>query len=179
MVDGSSEIVLYVQAGMFSRQQNYNRKYSMEKVNPDYIKALKAAVKNSPYPNHMSMTLDEIGIDTAQIVLNLDKFHLQPFGIVHGGVIATMIDTATFWSGFLRLPEDTGLVNVDLKLNYLQSVTMGRLTATGTCLRPGRRISYAEASVFDEDKNLVAHGTSTLMALPGKGLEIGKNKFLS
>lgn len=151
----------------------------MEKVNPDYVTALKAAVKNSPYPKHMSMELDEIGCDTAQIVLSLDQCHLQPFGIVHGGVIATMIDTATFWAAFLRLPEDTGLVNVDLKLNYLQSVTNGRLTATGSCIRPGRSISYAEAKVVDEDNNLVAHGTSTLMALPGKGLEIGMNKFLS
>jgi len=42
----------------------------------------------------------------------------------------------------------------------------------------GRSISYAEAKVLDEDENIVAHGTSTLMALPGKGLEIGTNKFL-
>lgn len=151
----------------------------MESINPDYVTALKTAVKNSPYPKHMSMEIEKIGFDTSQIILNLDQCHLQPFGIVHGGVLATLIDTATFWAAFLRLPQDTGLVNVDLKLNYLQSVIRGRLTAEGICIRPGRSISYAEARVFDEDKNLVAHGTSTLMALPGKGLEIGMNKFLS
>lgn len=150
----------------------------MKKANQEYITALKTEIKNSPYPSHMAMKLDQIEFDTADIVLNLGQCHLQPFGIVHGGVIATIIDTATFFSAFLRLPEDTGLVNVDLKLNYLQSAVEGRLTAKGVCIRPGRKISYAEAKVFDENNTLVAHGTSTLMALPGKGLKLGINKFL-
>lgn len=151
----------------------------MTKANPEYITALRAEVKNSPYPNHMDMEIDRIEFDAADIILNLGQYHLQPMGIVHGGVIATMIDTATFWAVFLRLPEDTGLVNVDLKLNYLRSVVKGRLTAKGLCIRMGLSISYAEAKVFDEDQNLISHGTSTLMALPGKGFELGVKKFLS
>ncbi|HEY5780770.1 MAG TPA: PaaI family thioesterase, partial [Lysobacter sp.] len=75
-------------------------------------------------------------------------------------------------------PEDAGLVNVDLKLNYLKAVTGGHLRAEGRCLRAGRQISYTEASVLDESGELVAHGTSTLMALPGKGLKLGIAKFL-
>ena len=150
----------------------------MKRINPIYIEELKSVVKESPYPRHMSMELDHIELDGAEIVLNLADCHLQPFGIVHGGVIATLIDTATFWAAFLRLPEDAGLVNVDLKLNYLQPVTGGKLIAKGFCLRPGSSISYSEAKVFDEKKNLVAHGTSTLMALPGKGLKLDVKKFI-
>ena len=150
----------------------------MQPVNPDYVEALKSVVKQSPYPRHMKMVLDGIAPDRAVIVLTLAQCHLQPFGIVHGGVVATMIDTATFWSAFLRLPEDAGLVNVDLKLNYLRPVTAGRLTAMGTCLRAGKAISYSEARVVDENESLIAHGTSTLMVLPGKGLRLGMKKFL-
>ncbi len=151
----------------------------MQTINPAYIQALKTIVKTSPYPRHMAMTMDHVDIDGADIVIELADFHLQPFGIVHGGVLATLIDTATFWSAFLRLPEDAGLVNVDLKLNYLQPVVDGRLTARGRCLRPGRSISYAEARVVDGDGRLIAHGTSTLMALPGKGLALEMPKFLA
>ena len=151
----------------------------MEIVNPAYIKELKTVFKKSPYPTHMAMTLDHIEIDGANIVLNLADYHLQPFGIVHGGVIGTLIDTATFWAAFLRLPEDTGLVNVDLKLNYLQSVSEGKLIAKGSCLRHGNSISYSEAKVFDENEKLVAHGTSTLMLLPGKGLNLTAKKFIN
>jgi len=150
----------------------------MKHPNPEYVTVLKKMVKDSPYPLHMQMTLEEIEINTARIMIRLGKRHLQPFGIVHGGVVATIIDTATFWAAFLTLTEGTGLVNVDLKLNYLAPVVKGHLYAEGTCLRPGRSISYAEARVFDDARRLVAHGTSTLMALPGKGLDLGVDKFL-
>lgn len=146
--------------------------------NPDYITELIAIVKNSPYPSHMSMALDKIELDTAVISLDLGPCHMQPFGIVHGGVLATLIDTATFWAAFLRLPEDAGLVNVDLKLNYLKPAMEGRLSGFGTCIRAGKTISYAEARVEDESGGIIAHGTSTLMALPGKGLGLSASKFL-
>ncbi len=149
----------------------------MLSVNPDYVEELKTIVKQSPYPRHMNMVLDSIEMDRATIVLTLAQCHLQPFGIVHGGVVATMIDTATFWAAFLRLPEDAGLVNVDLKLNYLRPVTSGRLTAAGACLRAGKAICYSEAKVVDENDDLIAHGTSTLMVLPGKGLRLNAAKF--
>ncbi len=150
----------------------------MKTVNPAYIEALKNIVKESPYPRHMAMELEHIAFDGADIGLELAAFHLQPFGIVHGGVLATLIDTATFWAAFLRLPQKAGLVNVDLKLNYLQPVVEGKLIARGTCLRHGSRISYAEARVFDKHGELIAHGTSTLMVLPDKGLQLDVSKFL-
>jgi uncharacterized protein (TIGR00369 family) len=148
------------------------------KENPIFVEELKSVVKKSPYPSHMGMVLDHIDIDKANVIINLAECHLQPYGIVHGGVLATAIDTATFWAAFLRLPEDAGLVNVDLKLNYLQPVVDGRLITRGTCLRPGRSICYSEAKVFDDNENLIAHGTSSLMVLPGKGLKLGVKKFL-
>jgi len=151
---------------------------TMNPVNPAYIKALKNIVKTSPYPSHMRMWLDHIEMDRADVILQLAECHLQPFGIVHGGVVATLIDTATFWAAFLKLPETDGLVNVDLKLNYLQSVVRGRLTAKGTCVRSGSSICYSEAKIFDDRENLIAHGTSTLMVLKGKGLKLGTEKFL-
>ncbi len=149
-----------------------------EKENPAYVDVLKETVRTSPYPEHMKMELSDIEYDTVDIVINLAVCHLQPLGIVHGGGIATMIDTATFWAASLRLPEDTGLVNVDLKLNYLAPVVDGRLLARGRCLRPGRSISYSEAKVYDDNDTLITHGTSTLTSLPGKGLALGLPKFL-
>ena len=103
---------------------------------------------------------------------------LQAFGIVHGGVLATLVDTATFWAVFLRLPDGCGLVNIDLKLNYLKPALNGKLTAEGRAIRSGRTISYAEANVLDEDGQLIVHGTSTLMSMPGKGLPVSTKKFI-
>ncbi|MDM8525320.1 PaaI family thioesterase [Desulfococcaceae bacterium HSG8] len=147
--------------------------------NPEYIRELIHIVNNSPYPSHMSMRLAAIDIDSANIDLETGQCHLQPYGIVHGGVLATLIDTATFWAAFMRIPEDAGLVNIDLKLNYLRPVTSGRLKALGQAIRSGRTVSYAEARVSDENGELIAHGTSTLMTIPGKGLKMKAKKFIN
>lgn len=146
--------------------------------NPEYIKELIHIVNTSPYPSHMAMRLAAIDIDMADIELETGHFHLQPYGKVHGGVLATLIDTATFWSAFMRISEESGLVNIDLKLNYLKPVVNERLRAEGRAIRSGKSISYAEARVLDENNDLVAHGTSTLMTLPGKGLKIKFRKFI-
>jgi uncharacterized protein (TIGR00369 family) len=148
------------------------------KPDPEYIRELINIVNTSPFPDHMSMRLSSIALDRAVITLQIGRCHLQPYGIVHGGVLATLIDTATFWSVFMRVPEDAGLVNIDLKLNYLRPVDSGLLTAEGRAIRSGNSISYAESSVMDEKGELIAHGTSTLMTLPGKGLNLTAPKFL-
>jgi uncharacterized protein (TIGR00369 family) len=150
----------------------------MLQLNDNYIHKLMEMVNTSPYPQHLRMQLASISVDHAMVKLKTEQCHLQPFGIVHGGVLATLIDTATFWSVFLRLPEDAGLVNIDLKLNYLKSISTGKMIAQGRCIRAGRSISYAEASVKDTKGNILAHGTSTLMSIPGKGIQVGVKKFL-
>jgi uncharacterized protein (TIGR00369 family) len=146
--------------------------------NPEYIHELIEIVNTSPFPEHMSMRLMEISLDKSVIELVTGRCHLQPFGIVHGGVLSTLIDTATFWAAYMRIPEGAGLVNIDLKLNYLRPVANGLLIAEGRAIRSGNSISYAETHVMDDKRELVAHGTSTLMTLPRKGLRLNARKFL-
>jgi uncharacterized protein (TIGR00369 family) len=150
----------------------------MQTINEAYVREVMAMVNNAPFPSHMPFRLVGMDFDRARVEMDAAGQHLQPFGIVHGGVIATLIDTATFWAGFMRLPADAGLVNVDLKLNYLKAVMPGALVAEGRCIRAGHSISYTEAYVRDAAGEIVAHGTSSLMALPGKGLKIQAAKFL-
>lgn len=150
----------------------------MLKPNPLFIEEIRESVKDSPFPAHMSMQLTAMDLDSATVEMEIGEKHLQPFGLVHGGVVATLIDTATFWAVFMRIPEDAGLVNVDLKLNYLSSVTRGLLKAEGTAIKSGRQISYSEAKVVDGEGRLVAHGTSTLLTLPKQGIKTNNAKFL-
>jgi uncharacterized protein (TIGR00369 family) len=150
----------------------------MSVPNPEYIRELKQIINTSPYPKHMSMQLAMIDFDRADIILETGPKHLQPFGLVHGGVLATLIDTATFWAAFMRVPQDSGLVNIDLKLNYLKPVIKNGLKAAGRAIRSGKSISYAEAHIHDTDGELIAHGTSTLMTLPGKGLKMKAMKLI-
>ncbi len=150
----------------------------MRRLNPTYLATLYERVGAAPFSHHISMQLVEIGMDRCRIELEATTKHLQPFGIVHGGVMATLIDTATFWAAFGPIPQDAGLINVDLKLNYLEPGHPGRLIAEGTLVRGGRTVSYAEATVRSEEGKVLARGASTLMILPGKGLGIPIPKFL-
>ena len=149
----------------------------MVKASPIYVEKLLDLVNTSSFCQHMRLRLVSIDFDEAVVELDAGTPHIQPLGTVHGGVLATLIDTATYWAGFLQIPEDAGLVTVDLKLNYLKPGATGLLISRARCLKGGRTISYAEASVENEAGDLLAHGTSTLMVLPGQGLPINVNKF--
>jgi len=111
--------------------------------NPAYVEAVRNLVHAAPYPAMIGLNIAELDFDRCRIELTLRNDHLQPFGIVHGGVLATLIDTATFWAAFMRLPEDAGLVNVDLKLNYLKATCARK---ANVCARDGRSATRLRAS---------------------------------
>ena len=88
--------------------------------------------------------------------------------------IATLIDSTTFWACYLSIDsDDDGLASVDLKLNYLAPARVEAIRSTATLIKAGKTLSYAEADVRTSDGRLVAHGTSTLMRLPGLGMKLG------
>jgi uncharacterized protein (TIGR00369 family) len=152
---------------------------AMVQPNPAYIEEISTIFRTSPFPAHLGMRLTSLDLDRATVQLELKDFHLQLFGIAHGGVLATLVDTATYWAVYLRLPGGAGLVNVDLKLNYLKAASHGMLRAEGYAIRNGRTLCYSEASVFDSENDRIAHGTSTLMVLPDKGLTLKQAKHLN
>ncbi len=140
----------------------------MKILNPAYVDHVNRLINDSPYFKLLSMTIVDAGIGFSLLEIDLDRKHLQPFGFVHGGVFASIIDAAAFWALFHEIEDpNAGATSVDLKLNYLAPAASGKLIATGRRIKLGRTLGYAEASVTDEHGKLLAHGTSTLMILPG------------
>jgi len=153
----------------------------LKQLNPAYVRAIRETVSNSPFIHHLAMKIRDMGIGFAIVELDVAAEHLQAFGYVHGGVYATAIDTAAFWAAFCELDEGTGITTVDLKVNYLSPVQRGKLTAEGRLIKMGKTLGLAEATVTDDQGRVVAHGTSTVIALPGLGLAGGPDlppKFL-
>jgi uncharacterized protein (TIGR00369 family) len=144
----------------------------MKTPNPEYIKRISEIVCSCPYFELLSMKLMDVGIGYASLEIDLTDKHLQPFGIVHGGVFASIIDAAAFWSVYLGIEDQTaGLTTVDLKLNYLAPAVSGKLIARGRQIKLGRTLGYAEAEVLDQTGKILAHGTSTVIIMPGKAVE--------
>jgi uncharacterized protein (TIGR00369 family) len=143
----------------------------MKKPNPEYVKRIKEVVNSSPYFSLLAMKILDIGMGFSVVEIDLDQKHLQPFGLVHGGVFASIIDAATFWAFFYEIEDqNAGATSVDLKLNYLAPAMSGRLIARGHQIKHGKTLGYAEARVTDENSKVLAHGASTLMIMPGKGI---------
>jgi uncharacterized protein (TIGR00369 family) len=142
---------------------------TMKKPNPEYINRIKAIVTFCPYFELLSMELEDVGIGYSVLGIELARRHLQPFGMVHGGVFASIIDAAAFWSVYFAIEDDNaGLTTVDLKLNFLAPAVSGKLIARGRQIKMGNTLGYAEAEVTDEKGGILSHGTSTVIILPGK-----------
>jgi uncharacterized protein (TIGR00369 family) len=144
---------------------------TMKKPNPEYIKRINAIVNFCPYFELLSMKLQDVGIGYSVLEIQLAQKHLQPFGMVHGGVFASIIDAAAFWSLYFSMEDqNAGMTTVDLKLNFLAPANSGRLIARGRQIKMGNTLGYAEAEVTDEKGNILSHGTSTVIILPGKAI---------
>ena len=89
----------------------------MKKLNPEYIKRINHLANRSPYFELLSMNIKDMGLGFAVLEIDLSEKHLQPFGLVHGGVFASIIDAAAFWALFCEIEDqNTGATTVDLKL---------------------------------------------------------------
>lgn len=139
----------------------------MRKLNPEYVETIFSVTNQCPYFKLLSMKIRELEVGRSLLEIDLShQKHLQPFGMVHGGVFSSIIDAATFWAAYSEVDEDSGMTTVDLKLNYLAPATSGKLIARGRCIKLGKTLGLAEAKVTNERGRLLAHGISTLMVIP-------------
>ena len=97
-----------------------------------------------------------------------DESHYNPIGIVHGGLVCTVLDSVVGCAVHTTLERGTGYTSLELKVSYLAAVTSrsGTLTATGRVVKPGRRVAFAEGEVRDAAGTVLATATSTLLVFP-------------
>lgn len=96
--------------------------------------------------------------DEARAVLDAGAEHLNRHGTVHGGAIATLVDSAM---GAAVEQEDASPVTIEMKVTFLEPAPPGRLTAVARVRRRGSRITIVEADVTDADDEAVAHAIAT------------------
>lgn len=137
----------------------------MKDLNPEYVRQVSTSVNGCPYFQLLSMKLVELEVGKSVLHIDLGKKHLQPFGVVHGGVFSSIIDAAAFWAVYSEAAEELGMTTVDLKINYLAPAYKGTMVAEGRCIKLGKTIGLGEARIMDDEGKMLAHGTSTLMIL--------------
>ncbi|WP_134685966.1 PaaI family thioesterase [Brevibacillus migulae] len=113
----------------------------------------------------MGLTGQFLDERTYQFIVPITPFMHNPLGVVHGGILATLIDSTMGSLVNRSLPENQFGVTTELKVNYLRSSREGTLRSEATILHRGQTLIVLQGSVFDERDRLLAHGTATFMIL--------------
>lgn len=137
-------------------------------VGADYVAGIQEGTIPPP-PIASTLGFGPLRLVDGTVVLDLDpqSFHDNPLGTMHGGVIATMLDTVTGCAVHATLPVGVSYTSLDLSVRFIRAVRpgTGTLTATGRVVHRGSRTAVAEASVVDGLGRLTATATSTCLLL--------------
>ena len=134
---------------------------TVEKLSPAQLTRIQKALGTVPFAKLIGLELEEIGQGTATLAFTVQKKLMQGQGRVHGGAIASLIDSATAFAILSLLEPGERVTTVDLTISYLRPVTGGRLRAVAKVVRGGRRLFVVSAEVFDDDGNLASTALST------------------
>jgi uncharacterized protein (TIGR00369 family) len=125
-------------------------------------------LRSPPMAETMGFALTAVSEGEAEFQCKITRRHLNPFGTVHGGVALALLDSAAGCALHTLLLPGVGYASIETKVNYTAPLTLesGTVRAVGRILSKGKTIATAEAKLYGEDDQLVAHGSSTLMILP-------------
>ena len=135
------------------------------KLDAEQIKRVTAALESVPFAKLIGIELDEVDSGTATLAFDIRHELKQNHGVVHGGAIASLIDSATAFAIISVLPPDEHATTVDLTISYLRPLTSGRALAVARVLRAGKRIITVSAELFDDAGTLSATALSTYIKI--------------
>ncbi len=129
------------------------------------LKRIKKAMQEVPYASLLGMKLDEVRRGSACISSQVNNSLKQNDGVMHGGAIASLIDTAAAFAVITVLDAGERATTVDLTVNYLRPLTKGRARASARVQRSGRRLIAVYAELVDDAGNLAATALTTYLKL--------------
>ncbi len=132
------------------------------------MEAIKALIiKSVPYYKTLGLDLQDIGDGRADFELVIRK-ELTQNGMVHGGALASLIDSACACAAVSAIFPNGYVTSIDLQVSYLKPVSKGTLTAKAECIKSGKNICFCEAKIWNDQGELVCTGSSQLMRVDRK-----------
>lgn len=124
------------------------------------LEAMRDAV---PFLNLLGVEVESVGPGTATLLLPIRDEIKRNDGIVHGGAIASVIDSAFAFAIVPLLGENERTTTVDFTIHYLRPLSAGVAKTTARVVRLGRRVITVSAELFDENGKLAATALSTYL----------------
>jgi len=116
-----------------------------------------------PFANFLGIKLDELQHGSATLSLETREELTRDGGLIHGGVLASLIDTASAFATLTLIEPEQRAVTIDLTVHYLRAVTGGTTKAHARALRAGRRVIVLSVEVTNQDGALVATAVTTYL----------------
>lgn len=130
----------------------------------EYMRRVAAGeVEAGPFTRLIGMRIAEVEEGRVTVVVDVRRDHENGIGIAHGGLAATLLDTALGCAVNSVMPAGKIFTTLEMKVNYTRAVLpgTGTLSCTGTIVHAGSRTATAEGRVVDRNGTLYAHGTLT------------------
>ena len=139
----------------------------------EYLQAIKDGALPPP-PIALTLGMDLVELDEGRAVFAAEpaEYHYNPIGVVHGGLAATLLDSATGCAVQTTLPQGFAYTTLELKTNFVRAITRdtGRVLCEAEVVHRGGTIATAEGRLRAEsDGKLLAHGTSTCLIIAPNG----------
>ncbi|GGZ06085.1 PaaI family thioesterase [Novosphingobium colocasiae] len=131
----------------------------------DQVRAMLAAGRQPPLTEKLGIFLVEADYGHCVFEAVPDGSSYNPMGTVHGGFIATMLDSACGIAAHTALPPGSSYTTLELKVSYMRALSnqSGTVKAIGHLLSLGKRAAFADARLYDGKGKLCATATSTLL----------------
>jgi acyl-CoA thioesterase len=136
-----------------------------DELNLARIARAREAFSLVPYAKLLGLELGQVTDGVLSLHLDVREEIKQYQGVVHGGAVASLIDTAAAFAVITRLDLDEHASTADLTIHYLRPATSGRLTAKARVVRSGRRLLVLTVEVTDESQILIATAVTTYIKL--------------
>ena len=134
-----------------------------KEITEEQKNAAREALRQAPFPRLLGLELVDLKFGEAVLKLKMRDDLRQPYGLLHGGVTASLIDTATAFALISSQERTEQSTTVDLTVHYLRPHTEGEIVCTARIVRAGRRISTISAEVVNEEGKLIATALSTYL----------------
>lgn len=150
----------------------------MKKLPRETGRALAKIFSGVPLLSNLKLKLGPVGRGFARVTVDFEKRLAQVHGFMHGGVVATLADTAATYAANTLLYPERETITVELKINYLAPVKTKKAYADASVLHSGSKTSISEVKVYDSAKKLCAVALVSNLILPrgAMGLPVGSRQ---
>ncbi len=123
---------------------------------------IKLLYKKIPYYSTLGFEIQEIADGRVNFEMEIRE-NLTQNGIIHGGVLASLVDSTCGCAALSLILPDVYVTTIDLQVEFLKPVSKGRLTAKAKCIKSGKNIFFCKAKIWDEKGGLICTGSSQLL----------------